>query len=525
MTSLLARRLAGLDAAGACQSFSRLRRGIEKESLRVTPSGDLAQTAHPPALGSALMHPSITTDFSEAQLELITAVHESIGGCLQELHDIHAFVYRNIGDELLWASSMPCMLGFDHQVPVGRYGESNYGRAKTVYRTGLGHRYGRLMQTISGIHYNFSLPDELWPVIAAQDGAAPDQAYRTRAYFDLIRNFRRHSWLLIYLFGASPALCKSFVKNKAHTLQSYDEGSLYLPWATSLRMGGLGYQSDAQSNLHVSYNSLEEYARTLHRALTEPYPEYERIGVRVDGEYRQLSTALLQIENEFYGTIRPKRPVQPGERPLVALRRRGVEYVEVRCLDLNPFLPVGIDAETIRFLDVFLLHCLWSESPPDSQDESQEMRANQRRIVEEGRKPALELTRRGRAMTMAQWARELVDECRPIAERLDDCHFGRTYRDAIDMAAARLANPALTPSARVLDGMRAGRQPFFRFALERSMAHRKHFLESDLAPDVVAAFEAQSRRSLEEQRALESGERQPFEDFLRDYLALPAETV
>jgi glutamate--cysteine ligase len=524
MTSQLAGRLAALDAAGACAAFARLQRGIEKESLRVTASGDLAQSPHPASLGSALTHPSITTDFSEAQLELITRVHASIDGCLGELSDIHAFVYRSIGEELLWASSMPCMLGFDHQIPVGRYGTSNFGRAKTIYRMGLGHRYGRLMQTISGIHYNFSLPDDLWPVIAAHDGAAPDQAYRTRAYFDLIRNFRRHSWLLIYLFGASPALCKSFVKSKAHTLASFDEGSLYLPYATSLRMGGLGYQSDAQSNLHISYNSLEEYAGTLQRALSEPYPAYEKIGVRVDGEYRQLSTALLQIENEFYGTIRPKRPVQDGERPLVALRRRGVEYVEVRCMDLNPFLPVGIDAETIRFLDAFLLHCLWSESPPDSREESQEMRANQRRVVDEGRKPDLALVRRGHAVDMRTWAEALVEECRPIAERLDGCHGGRAYQAAIDMARARVRDPATTPSARVLAAMEDARQPFFRFALDRSIAHRRYFAEQPLAPDVVARFEEQSRLSLAEQRALEVADDVPFETFLSAYLALPAPT-
>jgi glutamate--cysteine ligase len=247
--------------------------------------------------------------------------------------------------------------------------------------------------------------------------------------------------------------------------------------------------------------------------------------VRVGDEYRQLSTALLQIENEFYGTIRPKRPVAAGERPLVALRRRGVEYVEVRCLDLNPFLPAGIDAETIRFLDIFLLHCLWSESPPDSQAESDEMRANQRRVVEEGRKPGLTLSHRGQAVSLAAWARALIDECRPIADRLDDCHLGRTYRAAIDTALARIDNPASTPSARVLADMRAERQPFFRFALARSMAHRRHYLDASLAPGVLAAYEAQSRLSLDEQRALERENRQSFDEFLRAYLALPSETA
>jgi glutamate--cysteine ligase len=521
MPTLLGKRLEALDADDACGAFSRIRRGIEKESLRVQPSGDLAQTPHPRGLGSALTHAHITTDFCEAQPELITGVHESINDCLTELSDIHSYVYRNLNDELLWSASMPCMLGQDDQVPVGRYGSSNIGRAKTIYRLGLGYRYGRLMQTISGIHYNFSLPDALWPVIARREDAVPDQDYRTRAYFALIRNFRRHSWLLLYLFGASPAICKSFVKDKPHNLQSFDEGTLYSPYATSLRMGGLGYQSDAQAQLHVSYNSLAQYTATLREALTRPYPPYEAIGVKVDGGYRQLSSTLLQIENEFYGTIRPKRPVQHGERPLSALQARGVEYVEVRCMDLNPFLPLGIDIETIRFLDTFLLHCLWSESPPDTEAESLEMRANQRRVVEAGREPGLALTRQGESVPMKTWAQRLLDECQPVAERLDRCHGQHNYVESVARQRARIDDPARTPSAQVLDHMQRERIPFFRFAMNQSLAHKRYFQAHPLTPERLAYFEQESANSIAAQAALEAADAQPFDDFLRDYLKLP----
>ncbi|MGH8734830.1 MAG: glutamate--cysteine ligase, partial [Burkholderiales bacterium] len=303
-------------------ALRELRRGIEKESLRVPPDGSLALTPHPAALGSALTHPHITTDFSESQLELITGVHPDAGHCLQELTEIHQVVMRAIGDELLWASSMPCNLPADDAIPIGRYGSSNVGRAKSVYRTGLSYRYGRRMQTISGIHYNFSLPG------VGSDG-----------YFALIRNFRRLSWLPLYLFGASPAVCTSFVEGRRHPLQELSPGTHYLPHATSLRMGRLGYQSDAQANLIVSYNSLKSYAASLHEALTVPYPPYEKIGIKDGENYKQLATSLLQIENEFYSPIRPKRRIKPGERPLHALRERGVEYVEVRLMDLDPFNP------------------------------------------------------------------------------------------------------------------------------------------------------------------------------------------
>ncbi|MES2101180.1 MAG: glutamate--cysteine ligase, partial [Pseudomonadota bacterium] len=265
-----------------------MRRGVEKESLRALPDGSLALTPHPAALGSALTHPHITTDFSESQLEFVTGVHACAQACVDELTQIHQFSYRalrDLGDEMLWVSSMPCGLPTDETIPIGRYGSSNVGRAKSVYRMGLGHRYGRRMQTISGIHYNWSMP-----------GITTDE------YFGLIRNFRRESFLLLYLFGASPALCSSFVAGRDHELQKLKKHTLHMPNGTSLRMGRLGYQSDAQATLSVSYNSLESYAASLQEALTKPYPAYEKVGIRnPGGDYNQLATSLLQIENEFYG--------------------------------------------------------------------------------------------------------------------------------------------------------------------------------------------------------------------------------
>jgi glutamate--cysteine ligase len=237
-----------------------IHRGIEKESLRVRPDGMLSDRPHPQGLGSALTHPHITTDFSESQPELITGVHRDIGACLQQLTEIHQIVYRNIGDEILWGASMPCGLPDDDSIPIGRYGVSNVGTAKTVYRQGLANRYGRRMQTISGIHYNFSLPEEAWPQLQRADGrSGPGQDYQTEVYFALIRNFRRHSWLLLYLFGASPAVCGSFVEDRLHGLEALKPGVMYLPYATSLRMGPLGYQSDAPNR----YSSSQEWRRKL----------------------------------------------------------------------------------------------------------------------------------------------------------------------------------------------------------------------------------------------------------------------
>ncbi len=493
--------------------------GIEKESLRVTPDGHLSGEPHPPALGSALTHPNITTDFSEAQLELITSVHPDPDGAIAELRNVHRFIYQNLGDELLWAGSMPCILGDDAGIPVGRYGTSNIARAKTIYRLGLGNRYGRLMQTISGIHYNFSLPEIFWVPFARSRDARPGQPFQTESYFGLIRNFRRHSWLLIYLFGASPAICKSFVKDKPHRLEAFDEGSLYLPHGTSLRMGRLGYQSDAQRSLHISYNSLDEYADSMHQALTQSYPPYEKIGVKVNGEYRQLSTSLLQIENEFYGTIRPKRPVRAGERPLTALRSRGVEYVEVRCLDLNPFLPEGIDAVEARFVNLFLLYCLLQDSPPDSEEESVVMAANQLAVVERGRAPDLELETANGPIAMKAWAGRVLDDLKPLAALLDELHGDDLYTYSLDQQAAKLTDPTLTPSARMLHIMRSQQTPYFRFAMNQSIAHKGYFDEHPLRDTDLAEFQRIARRSIEEQLEMEASETVDFDTFLKDYLA------
>ena len=498
-----------------------LLRGIEKESLRVTPDGALATTPHPAGLGSALTHPHIITDFSESQLELITGVHADVNACLEELTEIHQVVYRHIGDEMLWCASMPCRLPADDEIPIARYGNSNVGRAKTVYRRGLSYRYGRRMQTISGIHYNFSLPEAAWPMLQQADGrGGPVQAYQNDAYFALIRNFRRHSWLLLYLFGASPAVCASFVAGRTHGLHEWKPGTLYLPEGTSLRMGRLGYQSDAQATLAVSYNSLESYASSLYGALTEPYPQYAAIGIRDGDDYRQLATSLLQIENEFYGTIRPKRRIRPGERPLHALGERGVEYVEVRCMDLDPFCSIGITAATIRFLDVFLLHCLLSDSAADTPEEVAVLSRDRHRVAERGRDPNIRLTRQAGELAPAEWGEELLDECEPVAAALDSVHHGSEYRDVLAAAGAALRNPAATPSARVLREMEQSYdKSYLRFVVAQSTQHRGSLLNFPLAAETAARYARMAEKSLSAQREIEAQDSVPFELYRQRYLS------
>lgn len=496
-----------------------LMRGIEKEGLRIRPDGTLADTPHPPGLGSALTHPRITTDFSESQLELITGVHTGIEECLRELAELHQVVYRQIGDELLWCASLPCRLPAEELIPIARYGTSNIARLKSIYRIGLAHRYGRRMQVISGIHYNFSLPEAAWPLLCPAGGRTPPEIVRDEAYLALIRNFRRHSWLLLLLLGASPASCACFVAGRSHRLSQWGGGTVYGPGATTLRMGGLGYQSEAQASLRVSFNDLAGYGDVLHRAMTEPWPAYEAIGLRKGDDYLQLATSLLQVENEFYGTIRPKRTVGTGERPLRALGERGIEYVEVRCLDVDPFKPVGIDAGTIRLLDIFLLHCLLSDSPPDSPEEIALIGRNQRLVAEDGRNTAIRLDRAGKPVAPSDWGDELLQECEPIAEALDAAHGAARYREVLEDARRALRELSSLPSARVLQEMeRAHGGSFAEFALAQSRRHRDDLSARALPAKAEERYAMLAAQSLEEQRRIEASDDVPFEAYRQRYL-------
>ena len=454
--TLFERRLSSLVNSGQPEVLQGGRRGVEKESLRVTPQGHLARTGHPRALGSALASEHITTDYSEALIELVTPTFTTAWELLQYLLDLHQFVYRHLDEELLWATSMPCRIGSDDEIPLAQYGQSHVGRMKTVYRNGLGLRYGRMMQAISGVHYNYSFPQGFWPayadIVRSRDHG---QDFVSRRYFDLLRNYRRHGWLVLYLFGVSPVVCKSFLRGREHHLQDLAPGTAYEPYATSLRMSDIGYSNRNQSGLTVSVNSLEEYVRDLSRATSTPHPPYAALGVKRDGEYRQLNANILQIENEYYSFIRPKRVASSGERPTHALRRAGVEYVEVRALDVSAFDPVGVNQNKLRFLEAFLALCLLKDSPPIADAEQRSLDQNHLTVARRGREPGLALWRDGHGVPMRQWARELLDSMRGICEILDRGDPAGPYGLALEIQAAKIEDVARTPSARMMTELAA----------------------------------------------------------------------
>ena len=499
------------------QVLTGIRRGYEKECLRVDDAGHLAQTPHPAALGSKLTHPWITTDYSEALLEFITPPSKDPAEPLQVLRDIHRYTVQKLGAETMWASSMPCLLGDDSLIPLADYGSSNKAKFKYVYREGLGLRYGRQMQTIAGVHYNWSLPDDFWTALhsacASQDSL---QDFTSTRYFGLIRNFLRYGWLVPYLFGASPAICQSFLRGRKADLQELVPGTLYGPHATSLRMSDLGYQNSAQSNLHVSFNSLPEYTDALETAIRTPDPYYQQIGVQDGEHWKQLSANLLQIENELYAAMRPKRVGR--DRPAKALRLQGVEYIEMRLFDLNPMVDIGITPEQATFADVLLLMCLFRDSPPISAREQGENDENKRRVVTRGRQSDLHLLVHNREQPLRALAHELFDDMAPFAEMLDAAYGGARYAQDMALLRQRIDNPDLCPSAQVLDAARA-HGGFFKYAMAVSQQHKASLLAQPLQGETLARFVNSAAESLALQKRIEEGDQGSFAEYVARYYA------
>ncbi|MBB5391830.1 MULTISPECIES: glutamate--cysteine ligase [unclassified Herbaspirillum] len=523
MTDLLNQRLQQLASPQHIALLGQGLRGVERETLRVDRHGQLAHTPHPPALGSALTNDLITTDYSESLLEFITPAEPDIATALQRLDEIHRFVYARLGGELLWNASMPCVLPPEDEIPIAWYGSSHIGMLKHVYRRGLALRYGRTMQCIAGIHYNFSLNEGVWDVLRESDrgvdASVSRRDYQSERYIALIRNFRRYSWLLMYLFGASPAVATNFLRGRPHQLETLSDDTLYLPYGTSLRMSDLGYQNNAQANITPHYNNLPAYIRSLAHAVSEPYPPYEAIGAKRDGEWVQINTNILQIENEFYSSIRPKRVIYSGERPVQALSARGVQYVEVRCMDIDPFDPLGINLQTARFLDVFLHFLAFDDSCLTSDEEGIENRANFMATVKQGRQPGLQLQFKGRAIGLKEWGEQLLERMAPVAELLDRQAGGSAHRDSMAAQRAKLADPDATPSARVLREIRAAGNSFPAWALQNSAAQAGQLLAEPLTAAQTADFVAIAQASLEAQREIERTQTGDFDAFVAAYRA------
>ena len=502
------------------QIISKIKRGIEKESLRIDSTGHLSRRSHPSQLGSALTHPFITTDYSEALLELVTPTFHSCEEALGHLDELHRIVYYHIDDELLWVNSLPCLLGNESQIPIAEYGKSNIGRMKRIYRRGLALRYSRKMQIIAGIHYNFSVPNEFWKIFDYRENDRNFKDQVSNGYLAGIRNFHRYSWLLFYLFGASPAACGSFFDNApSDGLKKMDSHTYYGPNATTLRMSNYGYRNPVQSEIVIDQNSIEGYIRTLENTVSTPYGPYEKIGVKKNGKLQQLNTNLLQIENEYYSVIRPKRRIYPLEKPTVALQDRGVEYIEVRCLDLDPFEPIGLSLAQARFIDLFLMFCLLRPSPFFTDDEIDVITRNKNITVLQGRRSNVKLRKTGEFVRLRTWAMELLRELEPIAQVFDDVLGGDDYQKSILEQTSKVVDSELTPSGRILTILQDNSEPFFTLAMKLAQQTKKNLAKEPPTASDIRYYDKLAKESLTDQKNIEMQDDLSLDEFLKRYFS------
>jgi len=495
-------------------------RGIEREGLRVLSEGKLSAHNHYYNLGASLTHPNITTDYAECLMEFITPVSHSPEQAIEQLKDTQKFTFSNIEGELIWPLSMPCFVDDDDKIELAQYGKSNVGKMKTVYRQGLKNRYGSMMQVISGIHFNFSFSQSFWQTLKEIDDNDDElQCYISEKYFSLLRNYKRFCWLIPYLYGSSPAICASFLQDKPTTLpfKKSKSGYLYLEHATSLRMSDLGYTNSEQSTLHICYNDLDGYLDGVKEAINIKSATFEKIGSKVDGKYQQLNSNVLQIENELYAPIRPKQVARSGEKPSEALERRGVEYIEVRALDINPFSDTGINQQQVYFLDIFLTYCALVESPLLDCDKQNAYEKNMDDVVVRGRDPKLLLIDRGEEKSIPQWGGELFAEMQQVAELLDKAYECNKYVEALAFEKKKLVDTRLTPSAKLLDIVVNKEQSLTRFALDLAISYREEALQSDYQFYSETYFVEQAELSHQKQDEIEQLDNVDFDTFLKEY--------
>ena len=437
----------------------KILRGIERESLRVTQEGNISQNNHPKNLGSPLTSKDITTDFAEALVELITPTFESAEELFEHLNLLHKFLYSEMGEEILWNFSMPCAFQSEQEIKIAEYGKTNRGMLKHIYRKGLRLRYGSIMQCVSGIHYNFSISNQSWNALSKN----PTQDFINNKYLGAIRNIKRNFWFLLERLGASPIAHESYLFNREHSLEEHLEDDLFLPNATSLRMSEVGYQSSIQNELKISYNNLDEFIDAIIKGIKTPVQDFQDMGLfDGNGIPQQISTGILQIENELYDIVRPKRSGPSGSRPATLLKEQGIEYLELRGIDINPFIPEGIDENKIKLLDVYIMHALISDSPEVSDTEIEEIRANQKAMVESGRSKDIKLKRGGVDIPLLELKTVLHDELKQVASAMDEYCPG--YSNAVDSEM----NIDILPSERIMNEIKSQNISFQEYGLSQS---------------------------------------------------------
>ncbi len=438
--------------------------GIEKEAVRTNLKGELALSPHPKKFGDKLENPYITTDFSESQIEMITPPFDSIEKVYKFLNKIQKFIITNLQKEILWPFSMPPHISNEDKIPIAKYNDSEAGRKNEIYRYGIALRYGRKMQLISGIHYNFSFQFAFWNILYNSFSIAKNmknfKEFINEAYFALARNYLRYRWLLIYLFGASPIADNDFFNDEINSGNNY---------AISLRMSSFGYSMNKHDKIKVSFNSLAEYIADLEKILFIDSESYRNLGLFKNGKQVQLNYHILQKESEFYSSIRFKSDVKKGESHLDALKSKGINYIEIRSIDLDPFHKLSISVSQLYFLHIFLLFCLFEDSSPLSDVETEKIKKNDDSIALAGRKKDIKLFRLNHEKIKIKiWGNMIFDKLLVIAQLMDMNNEEHKFENIINEEKKKLTNINILPSVRIINEINCKNGSFIEFGIKKA---------------------------------------------------------
>ena len=290
-----------------------------------------------------------------------------------------------------------------------------------------------------------------------------------------------------------------------------------MPYATALRMGNFGYQNSAQKQLGIHYNDIQGYLEGLQKAVHTPYVPFSYLGLNDgQGEPIQINDHVLQIENEYYSLVRPKQVPQEGETPSEALQNRGVGYVELRAVDVNPYSPIGIDENTAALLEVIALYCLLKDSPALLDDEQNEIEQNQAEVVNRGRAPNATIMQHGQAVPIEDWCHSYVTVMQPLAELLDHSYNTDIYSQAMRVMQLRIDEVDETLSAKMIEDTleQGGTWSFGSFIAQQ---HAEVYEQHQLSPETAAYFAKTAALSLEKQAQLEQDSSMSFEEYLKNF--------
>lgn len=311
--------------------------GIEKESLRVNENGELALTNHPKFFGDKIKNPYITVDFSESQIEMITPTESSVEKAYDFLRNIHEIVATNLKDEYLWSQSVPPILPSEELIPLGKFPQN---KELEKYREKLALKYGRKKQLLSGIHFNFSFDDEfLKELYELSKEKTSFKEFKNNIYLKISRNYFKYGWMIIYLLGASPVIHETYLQKCIDKMKKFTEDTYYFEDLVSFRNGSCGYRNE--KDFFVNYESVDKYVESLERLI----------------EKESISSA-----KEYYSPIRLK--TKNPKEILLELKNSGIEYLEFRSIDLNPFSEIGIEKTDLEFLHLFILFLFLKNDEP-----------------------------------------------------------------------------------------------------------------------------------------------------------------